>query len=467
METLKKIMQSVLLVILVSAAITFTCPSVCKAGYDFGKLPVSVRLVLSDVRDLMNKKEYDRVVERILAFRTGECKTSSKKTETGEYGHPLICFTLGNCYLLQGNYLNAKKEYTASVKQTPEFLEGWLNLAKTCYELKEYNEAAKCYARAYEQSGQSNQSGQSGRKNPDYLYYCAAGYLMAKEYSLSIDVFERLFQDYSGNIQQQWRENYIHALLSADQQRRALPVIEAVINDSKGKDKTRWQEILLHLYLQLDMRTQALSFAARLARDNPSVAGWWKALVHIYLPCGRYEDALAALTIYGYLTPLTDEEKKLWADLNLQLEIPVRAAGIYENILKDNPDKRLLQNLVAAYRKLNNNEKALELLENFFAKTNDPELLMLRGDLLYTLKRFNEANNTYCRAAKTGSQEVGRAWLMAGYSAWKTKEFDAGCKAFQMAAKYNEQRKAALLAMAEIKKNGSALKSKNSEERKM
>jgi tetratricopeptide (TPR) repeat protein len=138
--------------------------------------------------------------------------------------------------------------------------------------------------------------------------------------------------------------------------------------------------------------------------------------------------------------------------LNLQLDIPVKAATVYEAIIKETPDKRLLQKLVTAYLKLDRSEKALEQLNHFGSATKDPELLMLKGDLFYGLKRFNDANNAYRRAAQADFRQAGRAWLLAGYAAWQTNDLRASRHAFENAAKYSGQRKAARLAMSQIGK---------------
>ena len=128
---------------------------------------------------------------------------------------------------------------------------------------------------------------------------------MAEKYMPALGAFQRLFKEHADRIQPQWRENYVNALLAAGHSRRALPLIKALAEQSEGDKKTRWQETLLYLYLQLDMRRQALSFARGLTHENCMAAKWWKALVHVNLSMGRYKEALAGLTIYGYLTPLS------------------------------------------------------------------------------------------------------------------------------------------------------------------
>ena len=428
---------------LVLAAVALTHPPQCRAGRDTKELPVSVRLVLMEVSHLMDQEEYGQAVDRIIAFRSNNGKAAIHGPDSEVHGHPILCFALGNCYLLQANYIQAKAAYSEALKRDPDYTEACLNLAKTCYELKDYAEAAKCYAHAYALSDQGN---------PDYLYFSAVGYLMAEDYGPAITAFERLFKVHADRIQQQWQENYAHALLVTNEPRRALPIIKDLAHQTEGDRKARWQETLLHLYLQLDMTAQALSYATALTREDCTMARWWKALAHVHLSLGHYKEALAGLTIYGYLTPFTAEERKLWADLNLQLNIPVRAAAVYEAMMTEKPEKRLLQNLVTAYQMLNRPDKALEQLTHFHSQVTGPELWMLKGDLLYTLKRFNDANNAYRRAAKANDRQAGQAWLLAGYAAWQTNDLSASRRAFEHAATYQGQRKAALTAMAQIKR---------------
>lgn len=428
---------------LVLTAVALIDPHPGEAGWDPKELPASARLVLIEVRDLMNQKDYGGAIDRIKAFQARADRPAIKKSDAEGCRHPMVYFALGNCCLMQEDYVRAKKALLAAVDREPDFVDAWVNLAKTHYELKAYAEAAKCYANAYERSHQTR---------PQYLYFSAAGYLMAEKYLPALAAFERLFKEHADRIQPQWRENYINALLAAGHPRRALPLIKALAEQSGGDHKTRWQETLLHLYLQLDMHTQALSCATGLTRENCTMAKWWKALAHVNLSLGRYQEALAALTIYGYLTPLCADERKLWADLNLQLDIPVKAATVYEAMMTEKPDKRLLQKLVTAYQKLDRSEKALEHLNHFGSAGNDPELLMLKGDLFYALKRFDDANNAYRRAAQADFRQAGRAWLLAGYAAWQTNDLKASRYAFQNAEKYSGQRKAARLAIAQLKK---------------
>jgi tetratricopeptide (TPR) repeat protein len=199
------------------------------------------------------------------------------------------------------------------------------------------------------------------------------------------------------------------------------------------------------------MGAEALAYATDLTRTAPENPKWWKALAHIQLEAGQPVEGLASLTIYGFLVPLTAKEKQLLADLHLQLGIPVKAAPLYEGLLENGGEKSLVQRLVAAYRQLGRPETALAHLETLGANklAADPDLLLLKGELLFGLKRYAEAAEICRRSVQHGKQK-GRAWLLAGYAAWQMDDIPASREAFTQAAEYRQSKKAARAALREL-----------------
>jgi len=202
--------------------------------------------------------------------------------------------------------------------------------------------------------------------------------------------------------------------------------------------------------MQLDMQREALDLAHTLTRQTPTLAKWWKALAHIQLNVEKYEDALMALTIYSFLTPLSMEEKKLLADLNLQLNIPVKAAPLYEACLKEKKDKSMLQQLATAYRQLGKPETALAVINAVDPDSDDADIILLKGELYYSMDKFDQAVAAYEKAARNKGRHVGRAWLMAGYAAWQMNDIATSKDAFAKAAKHRKQRKAANTALKQL-----------------
>jgi tetratricopeptide (TPR) repeat protein len=391
----------------------------------------------------MAEKAYAKAVDLLLRFQA----RSTSKGRPGEldpkgYHHPEIYFALGNAYLLQANPAAAATAYEGALRRDPNHTYAWLNLAKTHYELERFAEAGRCFAEGY---------ASEGGKHPRYLYNSAAAYLMGDEAQEALRRFEALFAAHPEALELEWRAAYVHALLATDQARQALPHIHELADAYTGEKQIQWQEILLFQYMHLEMMTQALAYATRLTRTAPENPKWWKALAHIQLEVQQPVEALAALTLYGFLVPLTAEEKQLLADLHLQAGIPVKAAPLYEELLEDGGETAHLQRLVMAYRQLGRPETALASLEALGAAklSADPALLLLKGELLFGLKRYAEAAEVCRRAVRHGKQK-GRALLLAGYAAWQMDDIPASREAFVQAAGYRQSQKAARAALREL-----------------
>jgi tetratricopeptide (TPR) repeat protein len=432
----------ILLFIAVGAGVWST--SRADAASNRSNMPPVVKAVLARVAPLIRQNAYDRALETLNAFKSrgGKAPVSGAPDAKG-YHHPEIYFALGTCHLLKNDYAPAVQAFEQALLQDPTHSYAWLNLAKAAYELKDYSRAARAFAQAYDNAPV---------KNPDHLHFSAVAYLMAGRSQASIAAFDTLFNNYADQVRPAWRENYVHALLAAGLARRALPHMRILAERTTGEKQIRWQEILLHQYLQLEMLEQARIYALDLTRRAPTRAKWWKALTHVYLQDGQYTPALTALIVYSYLETLSDPEAKLLADLHLQLGIPIKAAPLYESVLQKKADARLLYNLMLALQQLGRSEQALEALQRSAPDTQDPNLLMLKADLLYNLERYQSAAQAYRQTAQMDSRYKGRAWLMAGYAALQADDVDAGRRAFKQAATFSRHRKAALLAMGRLPK---------------
>ncbi|MBU0681981.1 MAG: tetratricopeptide repeat protein [Proteobacteria bacterium] len=420
-------------------------------------LPLPVRLVLTKAGNLINQQEYDQAIEVLLAFQArGGVTTERDEADPKGYRHAEIDFALGTCYLFKNDYRPAAVALEAAVDKDPTHLSAWLNLARAAYELADYARAAVCFGRAYEAG-----------HDPEHLYYSAVAAFMAQESEPSLTAFRRLLTDHPDSIKLEWRENFVQALLAADLAQEALPQIRRLATEFQGEKQLQWQEILLQEYLQLDMLQEALTYASWLTKEAPTRAKWWKALAHVNLMDGSVKPALTALTIYAYLTPITDQEARLLADLNLQVGIPLKAVPLYEEALRQKDDPRLLYNMMLALQQLGQAEQALTALSDFAPECDDPDLLMLQADLLYGLEQYRPAAQAYARRAEVQAQQQGqanersagvqsgqqgRAWLMAGYAALQANDVAASRKAFNQAANFEQQRKAAMQAMERLPK---------------
>jgi tetratricopeptide (TPR) repeat protein len=422
----------------------YPCPGAAKT--DRAELPMPARVILSKAGALIREKKVDRAIAELTAFQDrGTAPTAAGQPDPKGYHHPEVCFALGTCHLLLQDYDAAAKAFEEAVRLDPTHGGAWLNLAKASYELKDYPRAARCFAQAYDQAQE---------QKPEHLYYSAVAYQQASQLVPCLSAFEKLFEKHADIVEPAWRENYVSALLTAGRPRQALPHIRQLAEHCGADKQIQWQEILLQQYLRLDMQVQARDYAVFLTCQDPTRARWWKALAHVDLQAGRYDQALVAMTVYSFLTPLNAQETKLLADLNLQLGIPVKAAPLYETALAEKPDARLIRSLAMALQQLGRTEQALEALNRFAPPGQDQpaELVMLRADLLYALDRFDEAAQVYRQAAESDGAKAGRAWLMAGYAALQINDTAAGRRAFKKAAAFERHRQAALTALRQLPK---------------
>jgi tetratricopeptide (TPR) repeat protein len=408
------------------------------------KIPMSVQHLLVKVKAAMDKNEYTAAVKLIQA---DQAKAQSNKP----CSHPTVCLALGNCYLMQKNMAGAESAYLAALSLDKTYLDAQVNLAKVYTDTHRTAKAAEAFMTAYKLSDP---------KNPKYLYYSAVMALTDGKARTAIRRFESLFSTHPNQVTREWRENYANALVTAQQWKKAAPVIRTLIAQSKGEARIKWQENLLQIYLTINDTGKALDLAGTLSRQTPSEARWWKALVHIRLTRGEYADAFEDLIIYSFIKPLSRQEKKLFADLSLQLNIPARAARMYETLITESAGQKaspkqtrqMINRLVCAYRQMGRSDKALAVLDRFDPQAGNPELLLLKGDVLYESKDYKAADKAFRTAAQKNCSQKGRAWLMAGYAAWQYNDFVAGRSAFKQAAQYKRHRKDALAAIAQLNK---------------
>ncbi len=361
-------------------------------------IPLPARIALSEAGKLMNTHSYDQALEILRAFQAKGAGLSAAAPDPEGWRHPEVFFASGCCHLMKNRWKQAAEAFEQTVKKAPNHVSAWLNLAKACYELGDCSRSGQAFAKAYDSSSD---------KNPEHLYYSAAAYLMAKQPDPGIAAFERLFKNHPGKVRTEWRENLVHAMLTANRQKQALPHIRVLAEQYSGEKQVQWQEILLHQYMQLGMRKEACNYAEFLTRQSPTCSRWWKALAHVHLQDSQHKSALVALTVYSYLEPLSGQEASLLADLHMQVGIPAKAAPLYEKSLQNRFDSRMLQNLVIALQQTGQPEKALEALKHFAPGSKDSDLLRLKNNLLHHIERSQETDRACVQMAKTSTKPGG------------------------------------------------------------
>lgn len=403
------------------------------------RLPLRVQMLFVKVSPLLEKGEYEKAIKALTSFREKRRNDADKI-----YNHPEMNYVLGNSYAMVQNFEKARESYLRVIDRDSNHKGAWQNLAKTEYDLEMYPQASASFMKGYELSWESKEP------EPQYLYYSAVTMLMAEQYVDSLEKFDLLLQRHPETVTLKWKENLVYALLHADKPRRALPHMVELTEGFTGKKQQQWQELLLQQYMSLDMYKKALQLVQGLTRKSPTAALWWKGLAHVHLQLGTYKKALAALTVYSYLTPMTSEEHKLLADLYLQEGIPKKAIDNYQHCTLGKNDKHSALCLIRAYRSVDQLDLALEQLKKFSDILESQPYEMERGEILYSMKRYDEAAEAYLSATEHKGKESGRSFLMAGYSYWQLEKYNEAISAFTSAAEVKRFKKEAKNAMIQI-----------------
>lgn len=422
------------------AVMALPVPAISHGG-QADDIPLAARMVIYKAQKLMEENRYTEAARVLEAFQEKGKKLKPDEADSKGYRHYLVDFNLGNCFLMTQKYAAAEEHYRAAVVSKPDFHTGWMNLAKCCYDMNAHAKAGHAFLKGYETAP---------AKNPETLYYGAVCFMTAGDNQKALGVFRRLLKEHPAAVKLEWKEALVQAYFACDQARKALPFIEALSEKTEGKKRKRWQEIRLHTYLSLNMKTKALQYVNRLIREYPTEARWWKGLAHLHLKENLYRPALVALTIKGFLEPLTIQENRIIADLNMSVNVPLQAVRFYERIAGKKPDSDMAYRIAQCYIRLHRPEEALKYADMGLIKDkSNKRLLLMKGYLLYQLERYREAALAFETAARKKA-EPGRAWLMAGYAAWNAKNPDKTRMAFKHAAKYSRQKDAALRALRQL-----------------
>lgn len=397
-------------------------------------IPFSTTIALERAQKLIQEHKLSQAIDLLENFKKD---LDNKK----KGGHPFLFFTLGNYYMEENNMNAACISYEAAVQTAADFSPAWLNLARANYELGHFNRAGECFIRGYDLEKE---------KRPVLLYYAANAFFSAKLYQRAMEVFNTLLKDHINEIEPRWQELPVHIFLELKQPEKALPHMEFLAKKLDGKVQTQWQETLLYHYMSLGMDKKAMDLVSFLTTQYPMEPRWWKGLARFNLEKNDFKNALVAMTIYSFLTPLTMDEKKLMADLYLEAGIPARALDLYQELSGSEKKPEMIKRAVLALEQMNLYEKALEILEHAIKKhENSLELNLIKGNILFALELYKRAAELFENIAE--DDDSGRSWLMLGYSRWNTGEMEAARKAMKKAVIFKDQKKAAARALKTLR----------------
>ncbi len=401
------------------------------------RISYRLNLLLHKVDNLVGKKDFKGAIKILNEY----------KIKHGDKSHYLVFFFLGNCYAELGDLYYATENYKECIRNKPDFFSGWVNLARCYYRLKKYKKAAVSFLNAYKLSNP---------KDPELMFYHALSLFYAKKNKQAKRVLEYLVKKYGRKSDLRWKETLVHIYLSDNQFLMALPLVEELSEVLKEKERKRWQEIRLYLYMDLHMRKKAFDYLNSLLKEYPLEVKWWKGLAHFYLQENNFRSALVALIIKGFIQPLTPQEVRVVADLFMGLDVPDKAIDFYKSLITHSKprDITIFKHIARCYLRMYRPEDALKWINLALSKHEDFNTLMLKGNVLYELGRFEEAARVFQLAAQKGQHKNnGQAWLMAGYAWLNADKLNNARRSFKKALKYAKYKNTARRILCELEQN--------------
>lgn len=364
-------------------------------GYVFGvseeNIPVGARIILNKAQKLYEAGKLEEAIKVLSAFQNKKNNVNIKISKKRGYSHYYIDYALGNYFLMNASPQQAIPHYQEATRKKKDFTDAWLNLAKSHYDLDQMKPAGDAFLKGYKTASPGN---------PQNLYYSAICYATAMNYSTAYDVFSNLLKNHSKTIKLEWKESLVQILHALNKTTEALPYIEELAKKSIGKKQKKWREICLSQYMSLKMEKKALNYVKWLTRVDTLEPKWWKALAHMNLHKDKYEDALVALLAYSFLTNLSPSETLLIADIQLTLGIPDQAVKFYEKLLKKSLKPEIIKKIIHAYMQQYDHDTAMHWIEKSLKNEIQPDLLMLKGNILLETGKYTEAKRAFQKASK-------------------------------------------------------------------
>jgi len=350
---------------------------------DVSDVPAEARLALFEAQIMREEGKTDEAVDRLLAFLE----------DYPEQDHFLVRFHLAASWARRGDQEEALKEYQRSVEMESLFAQGWLNLGELAYGMGKYDLAAGALATGYETSEW---------KEPAVLFFAAAAHVMA------------------------------------DRSAEAVPMLEELVSGAHGEPRLDWYRTLLMAQGALeDVERGNATVDAMLAQYAEDPAAWRLAFQY-FASTGDYESGAVALTVAGYLSPLTRDEKLTLGDLLLAVGTPAPAGEQYAIALADSATTSELERLSSAYLAAYDFDAALATLDRALAEEPTPRLWSLLGDLRFMRSEFDAAYGAYSSCVEADTSQA-RAYFMMGYCAIQLDRTDDAIASLERAARYPDQ----------------------------
>ena len=319
--------------------------------------------------------------------------------------HVYVTYTLAGLFFEETRLSKALALYQKAIDMCPSYAPAWQNMGKICFDLQKFNQAALAMEKTFELTG---------KKKYILLFHAAVAHLSDKN------------------------------------PKKALTHIHFLTSGKAGTPKPNWVKLMVNLSIEQNQARKAIKTIENLLEQKKPDPYLFRLAATLYLHINKYRDAAKALSVYGLVTPLTIAEQTLLADLYNNLEIPFKAARLYEKIIEKKPDKKIYKRLASAWLEACTPEKALDAVQKGLDIYPDLHTLWkLKGWIHYENKAFRKASKAFSKAfvlKKTDSKSL----FMHGLCASKAGLHDIAKKILRKAACHAQYKQQALALLRQI-----------------
>jgi len=347
-------------------------------------LPRDAKLALFNAQQHVEKGEIDKAVDDLAKY----VRDHDKKKDDSY----LMRYQLAGMLVQADRRDEALAQYERTVALEPRYAPGWIGVGETAYGLGNYKRAAEALQTGYERMDE---------KRPDVLYYAAVARVQSG--------------DAAG----------------------ALPLLEELTGGKIGKPKFEWYRGLVSACLQADDNEHGQRAIASMLDRFSAQADAWYLTFQYYASVSDYRQAAVALTMTGYLRPLTHQEEIQLGDLYSAIEAPAAAADCYATALSDTAGPREVERMASAYLASYQPDAALDVLERGIKREPTFRLWSLLGDLHVMENRFGQAYQAFEESSHLDPAQP-RPHLMMGYCALELNRVDDALAQLAIAAADDE-----------------------------
>lgn len=322
-----------------------------------------------------------------------------------EDDHYLIEMELGSQLLRLERSEEARVAFRRATQLERRHAESWLSLGELAYQAGDYEEAASALYEGYRLTP----------TRPQHLLYAAAA-----------------------------------ARILAGRQGEALPLLEELIYERSELAKLEWYRALIAACLETGDKERGARAVEHMLGHYRGQPDAWQLAYQFQVGAGAYRDAAVALTVMGYLRPLSEAEQVQLGNLYTAAGLPALAGAHYAAALADSAGPADFERLASAYLAAHDRPAALATLEQALASQPSARLWSLLGDLHYLDGDYAEAMAAYGRSSAL-DPESGRVLLMQGFCAFELGRGEEAAGLLEQAAAFPEQAEPAGRLLARLR----------------